>query len=312
MIIKGGFLTMGTKRIGLARIEALMENLKRDIALDGTTISGRLHTKIAATDTSTSTTSLLGIVPGTVSPYVEGATQLYPLGTEMQYGDRKFRYAFMDGAVTAGKLIQQPAHVANHINCTVINADAATLVGVGGSTAYSHAIGSRGICIDTNGTNLTADLYAEGYLQVNDAQGEGQLLKIRTHLAHVHGTDPSVVIQTYDPLATAVVKNASQCSLLKNPYKDVIVAPAAETGAIVGATVIDMTDDYYGWLCVSGPASLLISEAVVVLGHRVVRSDADPGGVMAANSDPLLLPIGQCMAGGVVDTEYAMVWLNIQ
>ena len=34
MIIKGGFLTMGTKRVGLARMEALMENLKREIIDD--------------------------------------------------------------------------------------------------------------------------------------------------------------------------------------------------------------------------------------------------------------------------------------
>jgi len=31
MVINGGFLTMGTKRVGLARIEALLENLKREI-----------------------------------------------------------------------------------------------------------------------------------------------------------------------------------------------------------------------------------------------------------------------------------------
>jgi len=40
MIIKGGFLTMGTKRVGLARIEALMENLKRDLAMGAATFSG--------------------------------------------------------------------------------------------------------------------------------------------------------------------------------------------------------------------------------------------------------------------------------
>ena len=36
------------------------------------------------------------------------------------------------------------------------------------------------------------------------------------------------------------------------------------------------------------------------------------GGVMAADSDPLLVPVGQVMAGGVVDTEYALVMLNIR
>jgi hypothetical protein len=267
---------------------------------------------ISGTSTAAPTGALIGAASG-VDPYSQGTTQLFPLGTKLVYGDRTFRYAFMNGAVTAGKLLQQAPHIANHINCLVIDADAATLVGVGGSTAYSHAAGSRAICIDTSGdTDITADQYAEGYLQVNDAQGEGQLLKIRTHLAHEHGADPSIVIQTYDPLATAIVKNASQCSLLLNPYKDIIVAPTAETGAIIGATVIDMSDDNYGWVVTSGPASLLVSEAVVVLGHRVVRSDADAGGVMAADSDPLLYPVGQCMAGGVVDTEYCMVWLNIE
>jgi len=37
MIIKGGFLTMGSKRIGLARVEALLENLKREINWSTTT-----------------------------------------------------------------------------------------------------------------------------------------------------------------------------------------------------------------------------------------------------------------------------------
>jgi hypothetical protein len=39
MIINGGFLTMGTKRIGLARFEALLENLKRTLTLGTATIS---------------------------------------------------------------------------------------------------------------------------------------------------------------------------------------------------------------------------------------------------------------------------------
>jgi hypothetical protein len=39
MITKGGFLTMGTKRVGLARVEALLENLKRDINLVNATLT---------------------------------------------------------------------------------------------------------------------------------------------------------------------------------------------------------------------------------------------------------------------------------
>ena len=220
---------------------------------DGGTVEGAsngLVVKVAATTAKASTTSLVG--GQAADPYVQGTTQLFPLGTELKYGDRTFRYAFMNGAVTAGKLVQQPIHVAHHTNCVVINADAAIL----GTVAYSHAVGSKAICIDTPGdTDLTLDQYAEGYLLINDEGGEGQLLRIRTHLAHNHGDDPSVVITTYDPLTTAVVKNASQASLTPNPYMHVTVAPAAETGAVVGATVIDMADDSYGWIVTNGPAA---------------------------------------------------------
>jgi hypothetical protein len=50
MITKGGFLTMGTKRIGLARIEALMENLKRELAMAGATLKGTRRPVVALTD----------------------------------------------------------------------------------------------------------------------------------------------------------------------------------------------------------------------------------------------------------------------
>ena len=44
---------MGTKRVGLARIEALIENLKRELALDGSVIHYR---KANSSPTGTTTT----------------------------------------------------------------------------------------------------------------------------------------------------------------------------------------------------------------------------------------------------------------
>jgi hypothetical protein len=314
---------MGTKRVGWARIKSLInENTGDGAGLRRnwvTKASGSADTDLPAGGTTASTTTgaiqttttlIIGknskstAKPAVADPFTESSTQLWPLGTELKYGDRTFRYGQMNGAVTAGKLLQQAAHVAHHTNCTITNADA-----VEGS--YSHAAGSNTISLETNGTDLTLNQYAEGYLYVNDAQGEGQMLRIKSHPAHDHSDDASVVIETWDPLSTAVVKNASQVSLVKNPYADVIVAPAAETGALVGVTVIDMTDDYFGWFQTRGPVPILVSEAVLVIGHRAVRSDADAGGVMAADSDPLLFPVGQVMASGVVDTEYALIMLNL-
>ncbi|MDB4348840.1 hypothetical protein OAA64_00790 [bacterium] len=40
---------MGTKRVGLARVEALMENLKRDLALGGGSISGQKRATLVTT-----------------------------------------------------------------------------------------------------------------------------------------------------------------------------------------------------------------------------------------------------------------------
>ena len=49
---------MGTKRIGLARMEALLENLKREIALGvGTTLGGQKRLTVLATANTTLTTA---------------------------------------------------------------------------------------------------------------------------------------------------------------------------------------------------------------------------------------------------------------
>jgi hypothetical protein len=232
-------------------------------------------------------------------PYTQGTTQLFPLGTELYHGERAYRYVFMNGAVTAGLLVQQPAGiVANHSQMT---ATATTAVTTSDTTDIS---------VETQGdTDITLNQYQDGYLYVNDADGEGQSWKVKSHPAHDHTDDASIVITVYGRLTTALA-TTSELTLVANPYKDVIVAPATETGAVIGATVIDSSDDNYCWVQFKGPKSMLISNAALVQGQNVVRSTNDAGGVQAAASD-ILYPVGQCMASTVVDTEYGMVWLNI-
>ena len=233
-------------------------------------------------------------------PYTESATQLFPLGTILDWGDRAFRYAQMDGAVTAGLLLQQPAHVANHTQM---------------STTAGYAITTTDdtiISVETVGTDITANQYREGYLYVNDGTGQGQSWRIKSNPAHDHSSDPSVEITVFGKVSTALVASAtSQVSLMANPYKDVVVAPVTETGAVVGVTNIDMTDDYYGWIQVRGPKACLAA-STLVLGHRCVRNDTTTAGaVMADNGDDLCQVVGSVMAGVVVDTEYCMIDLSI-
>ena len=231
---------------------------------------------------------------GTVNPYAESSTQLFPLGAQLHYGNNIYRYGQMgSGAVTAGKLVQHAAIDSNHANMTATAAVSA------GETAIS---------VETGGNDMTLNEYANGYLWVNDVNGEGQTMRVKSNPAHDHSADPSVVITTYDALATALT-TSSQLSIIHDPYTGLIVAPATETGCVMGATVIDMTADYYGWFTVSGPQALL-TVGTVVVGNIAVRSGGTAGGVAPA-TDNVLTEIGEVMAVSA-NTEYSLVWMNIQ
>ena len=233
-------------------------------------------------------------------PYTESSTQGFPLGTTLSWGDRVFKYAQMDGAVTAGLCLQQPAHVANHTQMATTDAYAITTTD------------ETVISVETVGTDITANQYREGYLYVNDGTGQGQSWKVKSNPAHTHSSDPSIEITVFGKVSTALVASAtSQVALMANPYKDVVVAPVAETGAVVGVTNIDMTDDYYGWIQIKGPKAVLAA-STLVLGHNAVRNDTTTAGaVMADNGDDLVQEIGTVMASVVVDSEYCMIDLNL-
>jgi len=233
----------------------------------------------------------------TVDPFAESSTQLFPLGSKLIYNDREFRYGECGGsAITAGKLVQHVTEVANHTNC------AATAVVAAGETAIS---------IETAGdTDLTANQYAEGYLFVNDVNGEGQCLRVKSNPAHDHSADPSVIITCYDDLKTALTTN-SELTLMPNPYRNLIVAPATGTGACVGATTVDMTADYFGWFQTQGPAALLTS-GTLVLTAPCVQSDTTAGAVepLDADVETESQAIGKVMCVSAT-TEYSLVWMNL-
>ena len=132
-------------------------------------------------------------------------------------------------------------------------------------------------------------------------------MKIASNPAHDHSDDPSVVITTYDALATAVA-TSSKVSLITDPWSAVLVAPAAETGAVIGCPVVDMAASAYGWFQTYGPAAVL-TVGTIVLGHNVVRSATVAGGVAPATSDILDI-VGTCMLVDVT-TDYSLIKLNI-
>ena len=236
-----------------------------------------------------------------INPFTSGTTAItdplgndIPLGSVLYYGDRVFRYGRAGGvALTAGKLVQ------TYVATKADHQDLAPTAGV--------AAGEYEISVETAGTDLTLNEYAGGYLYVNDDAGEGQCMKIASNPAHDHSSDPSVVITTHDALTTAVT-TSSKVSLVKDLWDGLLVAPAAETGAIVGCPVVDMALSAYGWFQTYGPAAVLTS-GTLVLGHNVMRSDTAAGAVEPSSGSTLDI-VGVCMLVDVT-TDYSLIKLNI-
>ena len=70
---------MGSKRIGLARMEALMENLKRELAMQGSTVVGTKRKAIALTNAATTARSLTADESGafvTLDPSTDDTTTI--------------------------------------------------------------------------------------------------------------------------------------------------------------------------------------------------------------------------------------------
>ena len=228
---------------------------------------------------------------GTVDPFTSGLTQLFPLGSRLLYGNTVYAYGRLAAAaVTAGKCVTHAASIAHHFDLT-------PTAGV--------AAGETAISVETAGTDITLNQYAGGYLYINDAAGEGQMLRIESNPAHDHSADPSIVITCYDDLATAIT-TSSRVTLIPDPRSGQIVQAATTTGATLGVTVVDMAASAYGWFAVSGPQAVLTSGTLVVGNHAVPLGAA--GAVGPAAGDVIQV-IGVVMIKNVT-TDYSLINLT--
>jgi len=308
---------MGSKRLGLARTQALLENLKRDLDLSNSNIlNGILRRKAGYTaDTAAVTQADTTLVVGRnakgadgtiVNPFAESASAQFPIGSILKYNDRTFRYCRNGGSgLAAGKVTctRDKSHASNHKNISCLAA----------------AIGDTTVTIITTGTNIVKDEYAGGYLYVNDGTGEGHCYKIKSHPAHTHASSPNCVMTLHDPIVIALVASGtSEVSLSHSKYEKVIVAPGTTpmTGQTVGVPPIAVTADYYFWNQVSGPAAVLVS-GTVVIGDSVCHtiSGGTAGAVIARIADSAAQRVARTV-GEVIQvnasTEYALIDLTME
>jgi len=205
--------------------------------------------------------------------------QRHALGTKATTQDgRVFRYGEMGGtAGVPGKLYQGVVPIAHHTN---IACDVA------------RAAGAVKISATDGGTGAAVDIFAEGYVHINDAAGEGYIYRVAggpnqpSGTGHAVAASGAVITVNLAPgysVQTALT-TSSEVTFTRNRYKAVILSTTGNTAAAVGVGVADVTADYFCWLQTGGPAGLL-TDGTIVIGQHVRSSDGTAGAVEALDRD---------------------------
>jgi hypothetical protein len=212
------------------------------------------------------------------------ATQLHPLGTQAKTRDgRVFRYC-QAGAVdtVAGSLYQAAAPVPNHL----------------ANTPPAVAIGATSFTYTPGATAGAANLYAEGYLQVDTTPGNGYMYRVGSHPAIVSATAFTLTLD--EPIQVALTAS-SRVGLHHNSYKNVIVCPTAITGRVAGFSSGVITATQFGWLQTRGPVAALINGTPAITSP-VANSATTAGAVdvwTTAAAAVTITPVGYMMQVGV-------------
>ncbi len=229
--------------------------------------------------------------------YRTSSIQIYPLGTRGYTNDgRAFRYT-KNGAVAlvVGSLIQAEAPDAQFSD------DQLTVTGKG-IAAGSTKITAR---FSTNSTGgVSVDQYKEGYLFVNDGEGEGQMVQIVTHeLATTAGAGGVSTVQFMDygefTEAVSTATTASQMGFIKNLYDDVIEFPAVMTSVPVGIAPRGVAANFYFWLQTWGIAPCKVNSADT--GIPAVGFPLMPATIAGDVSRPFLLASTKGTSAGAFD-----------
>lgn len=213
------------------------------------------------------------------------------LGAKAYTGDgREFRFA-LAGATTLvpGKLQQ------SSVETTAWEQVAVAAAAVGATTVTL-----------TSSLTLTANILAGGQLIIATTPGQGYQYEIAGNTAVTSAAN--CVVTLLDPIQVALT-TSSTVTVMANPFSSVIVCPTTLTGIAVGVPVFAVVNAQYGWLQVTGAATVLSDDALTI-GTALVPSDVVAGALTPLAAAATLATIGTAMMTST-DTDYSAVWLNI-
>lgn len=227
-------------------------------------------------------------------------TRRFPFGTRLYTQDgREFRYTENGGTAigtgVGGRLFQSSAPSANYDNQAI---------------ATAAAVGARSIDVTLGGAPA-ADLFAFGYMAVNDVDGEGHIYQVESNTS---AASPAVVT-LFPPGIIVALTTSSEVNLVLNPNKDVVIMPTATTAPCMGATPTAIPVDRFFWGQCRGPASVL-TDGTVTVGLSVMHSNGTAGAVEAwglAEAAPpteISTAVGKVMIVNAT-TEHSTIWLQV-
>lgn len=233
-------------------------------------------------------------------------TKTHFLGTLAYTPDgRRFRYALNGGTSIAGaKLVQNAAAVGSSVHAFGLQWSTAYHGGDTITTRTSTNAASTIALIMVTTNVSSANMYQDGYLHIDTAPGRG----VYVIKAHASGTSGSTVaFELYEGIRDAF-STATRLGVRRNPYDSVIVAPATQTGLVLGVTPKEIPANNYFWLQEGGFGSLNADTLTTVAGGPFVFTGSSAGNAFAATSNPdhISFPIvaKAVTAGSAADTDH--------
>jgi len=200
--------------------------------------------------------------------YETGAGQLYPLGQKLVTPDGAiFRYTLMGG--TTG--VANKAYQSETRNTGWTDEALATAV----------AVGDTSMLFKDNGAAFAANLFQGGTVTIDETDDLGHVYRIKSNNASGGTAEARLYFEDGVTIQVAVaVAAANVASVMKNPWRDVVITPVTTPTAITaGVPRVVIASAAFGWVQTSGVASCLV-DSTWVLGNPLTVGAATAGGLM--------------------------------
>jgi hypothetical protein len=221
------------------------------------------------------------------------ATRMEQIGAIGQTEDgRIFRYAQAGaGALAAGSLAVSGAIAANSTN-----------LAIPAQAASNLAAGSLTLVVTNGSTAVTADQFAEGFVEVLGAGG-GFAVRVRGNNAA--GNGGAITLLLAEPLTAAVVAGTNTVNVTASEYVGVVASLTASLPVGVVRTALPASN--YGWLQTYGHC-LIAATGAIVKGAAISQDSATTAGNVATASG-VLYQVGvakETAANGFVAARVAL------